>query len=192
MQMLLEILKVLVSWPMVALVTLVLLVLFRRRVALLADRLIDRVIRSEKTKAVVGPFTIEIGKAKAVEIAEQIVGKSPLPAPDKLPTPAYLSVLGADPNLALVGLRIEIEKRLRRLCNRRRLPEVASINELFRNLRRADVLDDELYHGLEWIITAGNRAAHGAKVDDGVTGWAVQYGPRILASLDELTEKTEQ
>ncbi len=183
MWMALEIVKAIISWPMVALIA---LLLFRRRLALLLDRL----IRSEGGKAKVGPVEIDMGKA--VEIAERIVGKSPAPRPEELPRPTYLALGEADGSVALVGLRIEIEKRLRGLCAQHNLPEKPSITGLFRSLRTADVLDDELFHGLEWISTAGNRAAHGAAVDPEMSKWAVEYGPRILASLDELRDAPEQ
>ena len=33
---------------------------------------------------------------------------------------------------------------------------------------------------------AGNNAAHGARVEASVAQWAIDYGPRVLAVLDDL------
>ena len=95
-----------------------------------------------------------------------------------------------DPNLALVALRIEMEKRLRQLAQKYDLPEERSLVRLFNKLQERGVLNDVAFSGIQELITAGNRAAHGASVEPGAIDWAYDYGPRILAALDqELQEE---
>lgn len=89
-----------------------------------------------------------------------------------------------DPNLALVGLRIEIERRLRELGRKHQLPERGSVIALLRDLKDRDVFDESSADGLESLIAAGNKAAHGAKVEKDAALWAVNSGSAVLAALD--------
>jgi hypothetical protein len=89
-----------------------------------------------------------------------------------------------DPNLSLVELRIEIEKRIRALAGRAGLPEDQSLMRLFHRLRQNGVLQDASVSGLQDLVAAGNRAAHGARVEPDVTLWAFEYGPKVVAALD--------
>jgi hypothetical protein len=57
----------------------------------------------------------------------------------------------------------------------------AKLNEL----RRSEVLEPQALEGLDELINAGNRAAHGATVQDSVAQWAIEYGPKVLAVLDD-------
>ena len=94
-------------------------------------------------------------------------------------------VANYDPNLALVGFRIEIEKRLLKIAenngveiNRR------SLAYIVRALKDRGVLSNETVSGLMDLIALGNRAAHGAKVEPEAAGWVLDVGPSILESLD--------
>ena len=100
--------------------------------------------------------------------------------------PSYLDVRERDPNLALVGLRIEIEKRLRNIAERHGVESRnPSVGALMRALTQHEVIPGSIRSALEEIIRAGNAAAHGARVPDGVDDFAFTEGPRILAWLDE-------
>ena len=98
--------------------------------------------------------------------------------------PAYLEIASRDPNLALAGLRIEIEKRLRALAKKYNLKEDRPLGQLFNDLRVLQVLSDPSVSGLQELIMAGNQAAHGAKVDEASASWAFDFGPQVLAVLD--------
>lgn len=101
-------------------------------------------------------------------------------------TPSYLAIRDLDPSLGLVGLRIEIERRLQALAeadgidNRSR-----SAGALARSLAQNGVLPPDIAGALVEIIGAGNAAAHGAEVPTGLDRFAFDEGPRILAWLDE-------
>ncbi len=99
--------------------------------------------------------------------------------------PSYLEISDHDPNLALVGLRIEIEKRLRALAAKYQIKEQRSIMRMFDELRQLEILNSSAISGLQELIMAGNQAAHGAKVEPNAAQWAFDYGPAVLAALDE-------
>jgi hypothetical protein len=98
--------------------------------------------------------------------------------------PSFLTVAEYDPSLAVVGLRIEIEKRLRRMAERCEIPPRRPLGQTLRTLVERGALDQRLASGLDDLIAAGNQAAHGASVEPNVAQWAVEVGPRVLAMLD--------
>lgn len=63
------------------------------------------------------------------------------PPPVTQSQPSYVSVADQDPNLALVGLRIEIEQRIRQLSKRHDLPmNWGSLSKLIRELTRREII----------------------------------------------------
>jgi hypothetical protein len=108
--------------------------------------------------------------------------------PTAAPKPSFMSFSAQDPNLALVGLRIEIEKRLRELAVEHGLPDLPSLRQILNELRRKEVLDQQALEGLDKLIDAGTRAAHGATVQAPVAQWAIEYAPKVLAVLDDHLE----
>jgi Domain of unknown function (DUF4145) len=104
--------------------------------------------------------------------------------PVETPSPSYVEISDRDPNLALVGLRIEIERRLRKLVRQAGLTEDRPLTYMIGDLRRLGVLSEASFSGLQTLVSAGNQAAHGAEVDAKTAAWAVDHGPDILAVLD--------
>lgn len=102
--------------------------------------------------------------------------------------PSYLEISDQDPNLALVGLRIEIERRLRELARHHSLPANRPMTQLLRDLREREVLNDPSLSGLQELVHAGNQAAHGARVEPRAAEWAFTYGPQVLGALDAKLE----
>jgi hypothetical protein len=101
--------------------------------------------------------------------------------------PSFVSVANQDPNLALVGLRIEIELRVREIAERHDIfTKRRSLGYLIRELKRREILPSTVAYGLDELVIAGNQAAHGARVEPKVAQWAISTGPEILAALDEL------
>ncbi|MCH8041839.1 MAG: hypothetical protein IH977_16075 [Nitrospinae bacterium] len=117
--------------------------------------------------------------------AKKITGNAPVATTAELPAPSYLQVAGQDANLALVGLRIEIERRLLSLAEKHNIPNPRSMKRLINEIQLRAGVTDASMSGLAEIVEAGNKAAHGARVEDRVADWALDYGPRILAALDE-------
>jgi hypothetical protein len=89
-----------------------------------------------------------------------------------------------DPNIALVALRIEIEKRIREIARRAGISDDRSMLRLFNRLRERGVLQQSALNGLQELVAAGNQAAHGARVEPNVAAWALDYGPQVIAVLD--------
>jgi hypothetical protein len=98
---------------------------------------------------------------------------------------AFLTVADQDPNLALVGLRIEIEKRIRAIAHSHSIPNGGPLRSLIRNLNEKGFLSNLTLTGVEELVIAGNQAAHGASVGNNVAVWALNYGPAVIAALDE-------
>jgi hypothetical protein len=106
--------------------------------------------------------------------------------PQQAPEYSFIQVATTDPNLALAGLRIELERRLEQLARLRgrgeapmgigRLLAYLNLNQLIGGAERS-VLSD--------LVTLLNSAVHGAKVDPQATEWALDIGPRILKALEE-------
>lgn len=89
-----------------------------------------------------------------------------------------------DPALALVALRIEIEKRIRELARRARRPHSGSLHGVIRNLGDEKILSGNLVPGLLELVAAGNAAAHGAEIRADVNEWAYSRGAAVLQRLD--------
>jgi len=100
--------------------------------------------------------------------------------------PSFIAIAEEDPNLALAGLRIEIEKRLRTMAARHGIDaRRMSIGQLLRALSSAGALSDEQRSVLNDLVGTLNMAVHGAEVSRQSAEWAIDVGPRLLASLDE-------
>lgn len=94
-----------------------------------------------------------------------------------------------DANLALVYLRIEIEKRLRLLAEHYGMNTKLPLVVLFKQMRETTGLDHPFFDDLQQIVSAGNQAAHGASVEPMVADWAMEYGPIIIDGLDYMIEQ---
>jgi hypothetical protein len=103
---------------------------------------------------------------------------------------SFERALEQDPNLALAGLRIEIEKRLVALAQKNGLDvKGRGLGQLLRILGENNVLDQQARSSLADLTSLLNSAVHGASVDPEVATWAIGIGPRLLRGLDELIEK---
>jgi hypothetical protein len=102
---------------------------------------------------------------------------------------SYLAIAQQNPSLALVGLRIEIEKRLRALAEKAGVPKSRPLTQLARDLVDHGVLSSRSVGGLLDLIGLGNQAAHGVEVAEDAAISAVEYGPKILKTLDSKLAK---
>jgi len=101
-------------------------------------------------------------------------------------------IIKHDPSLALVYLRIEIEKRVRKLAEKYNVgTERDSLGHLLRTLHYHKVLPANVFSGLKELVILGNKAAHGTKVSLDAAEWALDSGPRILRVLDDILNKKE-
>lgn len=94
-----------------------------------------------------------------------------------------------EPNLALVGFRIEIEKRIVRLAQFFDLKtERVGLNRLVRELTKREIISSDAGSGLTELIALGNQAAHGADVTREAAEWVLDVGPSILTQLEDIQQ----
>ena len=136
-------------------------------------------------------------EAGLFDAAPEPGGAAALVAP-AAPAPEYSFQLVADedPNLALAGLRIEIEKKVKQLVETTAVNESGpgglsrvprsrwTIAQSLRFLSENVVLTVQQRDVLLNLVNTLNLAVHGAKVDERSVDWALDIGPRLLATLD--------
>lgn len=132
-----------------------------------------------------------IGKVNLRNVQDadkKITGNTPIPTDQPIRKPSYLAIEDRESNLALLGLRIEIEKRLRNLAYHFDLPPNKPLILMLHELHLRKVITDNVRDGLTLLINAGNSAVHGARVERNVIDWAMDRGPAILAQIDKAAK----
>jgi len=108
----------------------------------------------------------------------------------KTPEYSFQMVAEEDPKLALAGLRIEIEKRLKDIAGINKIHSSRlGIGALLRVLSQNKILSGEESSVLADMVGMLNNAVHGMDVDYRAAQWAIEVGPRILKGLDEKIRK---
>lgn len=97
---------------------------------------------------------------------------------------SFQLVAEQDPNLALAGLRIELERQLRALAEAVGVgTRMQGARRLISELHKQEVLTGDEQEVLLELIRLLNDAVHGADVGHRASSWAMEIGPRLLASL---------
>lgn len=110
------------------------------------------------------------------------------PSADQRPMYSFLQVASSDPNLALAGLRIELERRLDQLARSRGDADIPrGIGGLLRFLNLRELIGGAERAVLTDLVALLSSAVHGATVDPEAAEWALDIGPRILRALEERT-----
>jgi hypothetical protein len=128
------------------------------------------------------------------KVAERADAAGLLATPSAVPRPAYtfLQVAPSDPNLALAGLRIELERRLEQLARSRGETEIPrGVGNLLRHLNQKELIGGAERAVLADLVSLLNSAVHGARVDPEATQWALDVGPRILEALDKRASSSD-
>ena len=100
---------------------------------------------------------------------------------------ADFSFITDDPNLALVALRIEIEKRLRKLQGSNQSSRKSqNIYTVISELIYAGQLNEEVGYAIRDMLPAMNRAAHGEEVPAEALSWVRTDGLRLLSAIPNL------
>jgi hypothetical protein len=101
-------------------------------------------------------------------------------------------IASREPNLALIGFRIEIEKRLLHVAEIKKIETSGmSLSQLIRELREYNEFSPQVASGLNELVAMGNRAAHGAEVSPEAAAWVLDIGPTILNQLDLLIQSAD-
>lgn len=94
-----------------------------------------------------------------------------------------------DPALALAGLRIEVEKRLKEIAERNGIgTRRQGIGSLIRALQSQRVIGNQEYSAIADMIGTLNAAVHSEDIDERAADWAIDFGPKLLKALDERLE----
>ena len=88
------------------------------------------------------------------------------------------------PTLRLAFLRIEIEKRIRKLADKNGVPSQKGLRFTCDQLREAGILSAKETSALHDPIGTLNQAVHGIELREDIADWASIIGPNVLASLD--------
>jgi len=105
----------------------------------------------------------------------------------------FLDVVDSDPGLALAGLRIEIEKRLRFMAESNGMKDRRkSLGAILRYLYDNHLVTESERSVISDLGVALNQAAHGIVVDAQTKDWVIDIGPQILSGLDGKTKYTVQ
>lgn len=103
---------------------------------------------------------------------------------------SYQSIANNEPYLVLAGLRIEIETILKKIAVNRGIkghnrPLKWHLSALSKN----NIITVEERKALQDLIALLNRSIHGLEVDEREAQWAIDFGPRILRTLDDKLTK---
>ena len=95
-----------------------------------------------------------------------------------------MRIASEDPNLALAGLRIEIEKELLNLASRHGISTNRySVMQIAKELTQQNVFGAGAYLAVGDLMGLLNNAVHGAKVEPASVAWALDAGTQLVESL---------
>lgn len=123
----------------------------------------------------------EMFKAATTEVENAGLLSEPRPGQEK--QPMYEIIYNDDPVLALAGLRIAIEKRLKDLASSADLPWQGSVSRMVQRLQEAGVLRAGQASALGDLLPLLNSAIHHTEVTKEAADWAMTVGPKLIAGL---------
>ena len=97
---------------------------------------------------------------------------------------SFQLITNGDSTLALAGLRIELEKRLKQLAELNNIIAPKGIKQLVDLLENAKVLTQQEKSVFSDLTNLLNKAVHGASIDSQTSDWALEIGTEILETLD--------
>jgi hypothetical protein len=116
--------------------------------------------------------------------------------------PSYLAVseptmLGTylklrDPKLILMGLRVEIERKINLINAAVGIETHGSILESIRDLENRQILTDDFAGALTMFVKLGNKAAQGAVVDRTATVEVLSAPRTVLPALDAVIKRVQE
>ncbi|MEQ9347695.1 MAG: hypothetical protein RIG26_14745 [Thalassospira sp.] len=98
---------------------------------------------------------------------------------------SFEEIYDTDPHLALAGLRIEIERIIRKLAGKNISSRSPSLSETMFLLRDQGIISEEQLGLMMHLMPELNKAAHARNIEQSVHHWIMQVGPKLLAGLEE-------
>lgn len=155
-------------------------------------------------RSLLGKYAIGLGPVSVPEIitperVEQAMDSVLSEAPAEAEPEAGKGILEPtwarldDPNLALAGWRIDLEKELRRLAEQSDVPPRArrTLRWIVEELTSRGVIDYRVAGGLQDLLTIANQGVHGASVDPSVIEILRTEGLRLLEYLRSIVPPTD-
>jgi hypothetical protein len=107
-------------------------------------------------------------------------------------TPIWTTI--GDPNLALAGWRIDIERELKRISEQSGLParEQRNARMMISTLAKDGAITNNFANSLQDLLTMANQGVHGAKVDIGVLLILRTDGLTLLNYLRSIGRRTAE
>jgi hypothetical protein len=107
--------------------------------------------------------------------------------------PLYIEILARDPNLALAGLRIEIERKLRDIANLLNPdgPTKLNLSQMVESIGKEGLFTPKQTEAMHGILRSLNRVVHGSTVPLKDAEEIMPQGKRLLAALDKRIKKLE-
>ena len=150
-------------------------------------------IKSHDMEEALKGFTrFRVGEVELAPVASAIELQPGLQEPELKAEPTLLGTYLSgftDPNLALVGLRIEIEKRINLLANIEGIPSNRPLTHTIRELARRETLPPDLAGGLMAFTILGNKAAHGAVIEPNAIDEIRSAQKTVMPALDEVVRR---
>lgn len=104
---------------------------------------------------------------------------------------SFQTVADSDPNLALAGLRIELERRLILLAEKLNIgTRKQGLGRLISELRKKQALAPEQLSALADMLSVLNSAVHAEPLDARASTWALDVGPRLIEGLEAQIGQT--
>lgn len=142
--------------------------------------------------------SIELPGGTKVEYREQVLkAVQKLEDSGLIPTdqinpedPIYLGFVNRDPNLALAGLRLDIERKLRTIADLLQLPEPhTSLRHIVDGIGEKGLFTPNQTQAMHDILRTLNNAVHGGKIAGNDARDVLIKGIRLLDSLDKRIAK---
>ena len=103
---------------------------------------------------------------------------------------SFMNVVDIDSELALTGLRMEIESRLQQLSEYAPIQvKNKSVGALTKSLEANDLLTRKETSAINDLLPILNRAAHGEKIERNLHNWVMEIGPQLLDTLESKIGK---
>jgi hypothetical protein len=145
------------------------------------------------TRIKFGDFEAEIGRKEIEQIGDKLDASQQQPTPNSTMGEELENIREQgqqDPQVALLKVRVAIEKRLRALLSvylpGKEDTKFYSAGPMVWELRQADVLDEQLAGALEDVISVANRAVHGENITTQNAESIIDISLRAIRSLDTL------
>ena len=136
-----------------------------------------------------GGLKVEYAELEKIQRAAESQGVLPRAAEIPSKRDSVVAVESTDPQLALITLRIEIERKLREIAVRNGIAGTRrSIGPLMSQLSSRGLLSEAQVSVLNDLVPLLNAAAHGAAVDSRAAQWASTVGPQIVVGLDSSAD----